>query len=167
MEKKIILEKPKKIREKSKTWTINNTFFQSNVQIEFLEKLDDIDNNKNPENQEIIDKINSEINNKLLSYKAQDKKKNKYEESKFVNHIFIWDLLKKCHYKCFYCNQHVKLLYNESRDPLQWSIERIDNEFGHNNDNVVIACLKCNLSRRTMYHERYKFTKQMKIEKID
>ena len=60
----------------------------------------------------------------------------------------------------------MKLLYNESRDPLQWSIERIENEFGHNNDNVVIACLRCNLSRRTMYHERYRFTKQMKIENM-
>jgi hypothetical protein len=26
---------------------------------------------------------------------------------------------------------------------------------------VEIACLNCNLRRRTMYHERYVFTKQM------
>tara|TARA_X000000950_G_scaffold288075_1_gene403159 strand:- start:1584 stop:2078 length:495 start_codon:yes stop_codon:yes gene_type:complete len=164
MEKKIILEKPRKIRHKSKSWNINTAFYETNVQIEFLEHMNE---NQNDENPEILEKMNSEINNKLLSYKAQDKKKNKYDESKFVNNTYIWDLLKKCHYTCFYCNQHVKLLYNEARDPLQWSIERIDNDFGHNNDNVVIACLHCNLSRRTMYHERYKFTKQLKIEKMN
>ena len=163
MEKKIIMEKPRKIRQKSKNWSINSDFFDVEVQKEFLEKIDIEDN---PENQDILNKINSEINNKLLSYKTQDKKKDKYNDAKFVNYDFIWNLLKQCKYTCFYCNQHVKLLYNESRDPLQWSIERIENEFGHNNDNVVIACLRCNLSRRTMYHERYRFTKQMKIEKM-
>ena len=164
MDKKIVLEKPRKIREKSKSWNINTAFYETNVQIEFLEHMNE---NQNDENPEILEKMNSEINNKLLSYKAQDKKKNKYDESKFVNNSYIWDLLKKCNYTCFYCNQHVKLLYNEARDPLQWSIERIDNDFGHNNDNVVIACLHCNLNRRTMYHERYKFTKQLKIEKMN
>ena len=43
----------------------------------------------------------------------------------------------------------------------QWTLERIDNGMGHNKDNVEIACLLCNLRRRTMYHERYVFTKQM------
>ena len=53
------------------------------------------------------------------------------------------------------------MIYEEVRDPKQWTLERIDNTRGHNSDNVEIACLTCNLRRRTMYHERYILTKQM------
>ena len=49
----------------------------------------------------------------------------------------------------------------------QWSLERIENQYGHNKENVEIACLSCNLGRRTMYHERYLFTKQLEIIKKD
>jgi 5-methylcytosine-specific restriction endonuclease McrA len=67
--------------------------------------------------------------------------------------------------ECFYCNQKVQIIYENVREPKQWSLERIDNEYGHNNTNVVIACLHCNLKRKTMYHERFLFTKQMQIIK--
>jgi hypothetical protein len=48
---------------------------------------------------------------------------------------------------------------------MQWTLERIDNDLGHNKNNVEIACLNCNLRRRTMYHERYLFTKELNIIK--
>lgn len=45
---------------------------------------------------------------------------------------------------------------------------RVDNSYGHNTDNVVIACLDCNLRRRTMFQERYKKTKEMyHVVKLD
>jgi hypothetical protein len=53
------------------------------------------------------------------------------------------------------------------REPQQWTLERMDNDFGHNEGNVVIACLSCNLRRRTMHYERYLFTKQLNIVKVD
>jgi len=59
----------------------------------------------------------------------------------------------------------VHILYENVREPLQWTLERIDNDFGHNKNNVEIACLNCNLRRRTMYHERYLFTKELSIVK--
>ena len=40
-----------------------------------------------------------------------------------------------------------------------------DNKIGHDIGNIEIACLSCNLKRKCMYHERYVFTKQMKIVK--
>lgn len=49
--------------------------------------------------------------------------------------------------------------------PKQWTLDRIDNDIGHYSDNVVIACLSCNLHRKTMYHERFLFTKQLNIIK--
>ena len=35
-------------------------------------------------------------------------------------------------------------------------------DFGHNFDNVSIACLNCNLRRRTMYHGRFTATQEIK-----
>ena len=68
-------------------------------------------------------------------------------------------------FKCYYCDNFVKIFYKQVRESNQWSIERIDNNFGHNKNNVTIACLNCNLKRKTMYHERYKFTKQLQVIK--
>jgi len=59
----------------------------------------------------------------------------------------------------------VSVLYEIVREPMQWTLERINNDFGHNYGNVEIACLNCNLHRRTMYHERYLFTKELNIIK--
>ena len=67
--------------------------------------------------------------------------------------------------KCFYCQKLVYVLYDNVREPRQWTLERIDNKFGHNMDNVVISCLSCNLKRRCIYHERFLFTKQLNIIK--
>ena len=72
-----------------------------------------------------------------------------------------------CRLKCYYCKMQTSVLYEEVRDSSQWSLERIENEYGHNTENVVISCLKCNLTRKTMYHERYLFTKEIKnIKKV-
>ena len=57
------------------------------------------------------------------------------------------------------------LLYDNVRESTQWTLDRIDNNIGHNVDNVVICCLKCNLKRRTMNDEKFKFSKQMRIIK--
>ena len=68
--------------------------------------------------------------------------------------------------KCKYCRESVFLLYKEVRDPKQWTLDRIDNNFGHNNDNVIICCLDCNLKRRNTNMNKFLFTKQLKISKV-
>ena len=84
-----------------------------------------------------------------------------------VSLSFVLDLLLKSNLSCFYCKQPVLLWYEFAREPKQWSLERIDNSFGHNHDNVEVACLSCNLKRRCMYHERYLYTKQLVITKMN
>lgn len=108
--------------------------------------------------------LQREINNKISGYRRQDIDKNLYEKEKFVTFTFVWSLLHKSR-DCFYCKEAVKLLYEISRDPKQWTLERINNVYGHNIDNVVICCLSCNIRRRTMYFEKYRFTKQTKFVK--
>jgi len=93
--------------------------------------------------------------------------KNLYSELDFVTIEHVLQSMLKCENKCFYCKKMVYVLYENVREPLQWTLERIDNDFGHNTDNVEIACLNCNLRRRTMYHERYLFTKELNIIKQD
>ena len=133
-----------------------------------------------PENQlqyiqQIIDKkvtdekecnlILQQLGQKIGGYKAQDIHKKLYSEAEFVDVEWTLDLMKKCNNHCFYCKKTVHVLYENVREPLQWTLERIDNDFGHNKNNVEIACLNCNLRRRTMYHERYLFTKELSIVK--
>jgi len=58
-------------------------------------------------------------------------------------------------------------LYEYVRDPKQWTLERKDNSLGHTNDNVVLACLNCNIKRKCMHMERYEMTKLLEhIEKV-
>ena len=59
------------------------------------------------------------------------------------------------------------VLYENVRDPKQWSVDRINNDLGHNNDNYVLACLDCNLKRRCRSSDKFLFTKQLNIIKQD
>ena len=58
------------------------------------------------------------------------------------------------------------LLYDDYRCDNQWTLDRIDNNIGHNTNNVVISCLKCNLERRNTNQDKYNFTKNMSIKKL-
>jgi hypothetical protein len=107
------------------------------------------------------------INRKIYSYKFQDLEKNKYDDQETIDLNSVLEKLIKSDLKCFYCLEPVQLLYEYVREPKQWTIERIDNNLGHNKDNTEIACLSCNLRRRTMHHERYIFTKQVNIVRVN
>jgi hypothetical protein len=104
---------------------------------------------------------------KIGGYRSQDVKKKLFDNTKFVNLEYVMELLEKSHMKCYYCKEITKVLYEHVREPRQWTLDRIENNQGHNISNVMIACLQCNLRRRCMYHERYVFTKQLKIVRSD
>ena len=106
-----------------------------------------------------------QIRNKIAGYKAQDLEKAKYDQDTFVQTTQVLNKLKECELGCFYCKQKTNILYEYVREPKQWTLERIDNSIGHTAENVVVACLSCNLRRRTMYYERFLFTKNLVIEK--
>ena len=109
--------------------------------------------------------LKQQIHTKWYGYRAQDIEKSLFSPEEFVSETDIVELLIHSQLSCFYCRENVQLLYENVRDPKQWSIERIDNKYGHNKENVVIACLGCNVRRKTMYHERFRATKQMSITK--
>ena len=57
-------------------------------------------------------------------------------------------------------------IFYECKQNNQWTLDRIDNSMGHNTNNVVISCLECNLKRRDTEMNKFKFTKQLNIKKI-
>ena len=59
------------------------------------------------------------------------------------------------------------LFYKESKQPNQWTLDRIDNSMGHNYNNLVIACLECNLKRRNIDLNKFLYTKQLSITRLE
>ncbi len=108
-----------------------------------------------------------EINKKISGYKQQDIIKKKFNIDKFINFESVIKKMEECKLKCRYCNETMNILYDISREMKQWSVDRIDNDFGHNVDNFHLACLDCNLKRRRRTDEKFLFTKQLNIVKQD
>ena len=111
------------------------------------------------------EKIKQNISSKLKGYKSQDLKKDRFDSNMFVSFEETVEKLIISKLRCYYCKNAVSLLYNEKRDKKQWSLDRIDNSICHSNNNTVISCLQCNLQKRCRDKEKFKFTKQMKINK--
>ena len=173
-------EKRKRIITETNKW--NNYFvnketdFNKDVQLQLLSSLSSLKNsdnkslgsdNKSLEEDKKIHFLREQIRQKIHNYHAQDMKKQLYNPENFITLEFILEKLKDCNLDCFYCREPVFLWYEIAREPKQWTVERIDNKIGHDIGNIEIACLSCNLKRRCMYHERYVFTKQMKIVKTN
>ena len=109
--------------------------------------------------------VKKELERKIKSYKMQDIKKDKLNEEKLIKVDECIDKLVLSKMKCYYCREDMLLVYENVREPKQWTLDRIDNSIGHHTNNVVISCLDCNLKRRTMNDKKFKFSKQMKIIK--
>jgi 5-methylcytosine-specific restriction endonuclease McrA len=65
--------------------------------------------------------------------------------------------------RCYYCKEHCMLLYKDALSKRQWTFDRIDNDMGHNYDNVVVCCLECNIKRGDMDSDRFKRGKEIKF----
>ena len=109
--------------------------------------------------------IISEIQNKIGSYAQQDKKRNIFDPQKIISLDQCLEKLVLSKLRCYYCKKDTLLMYKDKREPLQWTLDRLDNNIGHHDENVVICCLQCNLKKRRMDDEKFKFTKQFKVIK--
>ena len=163
--KKIIIngkrnvEKIKGIKGKRKvTENISKDLFEENKQVEYLNKL------YIGEKYDGIDFVKKEVERKINGYKNQDQKKKKLDEN-LITYEECLEKLVISKLKCYYCKKDCLLTYENVRESKQWTLDRLDNSIGHSKENVVICCLKCNLKRRTMNDEKFKFSKQMRIIK--
>jgi hypothetical protein len=153
-----------KIRVPSEKWSFSSENYEYLKQ---LKMINDISNN----NFNLIDDVSKiaiqEINKKICGYKQQDKIKKKFDEDKFLTFESIINKMVSCELKCRYCKNEMNVLYDISREMTQWSVDRINNDYGHNIDNFHLACLDCNLKRRKRTDEKFLFTKQLNIIKQD
>jgi hypothetical protein len=152
----------KRIITTNNKWNFDENELSPDKQLEHVREL----YNNKIINEKSCNFIKQQIQQKLSSYKSQDLKKKKYDIEKIINNQEVLQLMLDSENLCFYCKEKIYVLYENVREPKQWTLERMDNDFGHNKDNVVVSCLSCNLKRRTMYYERFLFTKQMNIVKI-
>ena len=113
-----------------------------------------------------IPHIISEINRKLRGYKAQDVRNGCFNETLFIDINLIIEKLLSCRLACVHCKVNVLVLYKNVRDPVQWTLDRINNSLGHNIGNIQISCLKCNIQRGTKSFIKFNATKHQKINKI-
>jgi hypothetical protein len=121
-----------------------------------------ITNDSTSDNKYILQLINH-IKTKIGGYKHQDIIKKKLDVDKFVIFEEVIRLLHECELTCHYCNENIYILYERVREMKQWSLDRINNDIGHNNGNLVVACLDCNLKRRRTNKDAFMFTKNLVI----
>jgi len=146
-------------RKKVSSWKYPDEMLDKKKQIYYLNQLylgHDFNGKKD---------IQKEIKNKISSYVQQDKKRDIFDSKKIITLEQCLEKLVLSKLNCYYCREKTLLMYKDKREPSQWTLDRLDNDIGHYNENVVICCLKCNLKKRRMDDEKFKFTKQLRVIK--
>jgi hypothetical protein len=162
------LPKEQKKRVVTEKWCFTDEYYAYENQIKLITTLQNKTNEEKQKNEEILNVIKiiiQEINKKISGYKQQDIIKKKLNIEKFITFESVIDKMMDCQLKCRYCNENMNVLYDLKREMKQWSVDRIDNDNGHNYDNFHLACLDCNLKRRRRTDEKFLFTKQLNIIK--
>ncbi len=155
--KKFVLKKEKENKTNTKYFFDNCYDYNKQKTVLFQAYL----NEENNETKSLIKEIQKKIN----SYELQDNKKNRLDKVLFISLQEVLEKLVESQMSCFYCKCNILLLYQNSREPTQWTLERINNNIQHQLDNIEISCLKCNLQRRNQNSDAFQLSKQMKIIK--
>ena len=160
-------EKDKK-RKEAENWNISIEDYTYEKQMELLKEMKEIKTNENKEEnptKSIHQLVIQQIERKMSNYKHQDLENKIYEPLKIAKYPDVLSFLLETEAKCFYCFSEMFILYEKVREGKQWTLDRINNNLGHNTDNIVLACLECNLKRRCQSKDGFLFTKQLKIIK--
>jgi hypothetical protein len=163
--KKIVREKkePKKRVEPQKWKLESSEFCNFENQIELIHQIKN--NNYLATDNYNSKLIKRQIERKISGYKQQDILKDILVLEKLIQFPQIIDAFIQHEFKCYYCKANMYILYDMVRETLQWTVDRIDNDLGHNSDNFILACLGCNLKRRCRTKDKFLFTKQLVIVK--
>lgn len=162
-----LIEDHKKNKDKKRVvaenWTFTSDDYAYENQVNNIKKI--VENNYQSTDQTTKIAL-QQINKKIYGYKQQDIIKKLLNNDKFITLDSVINKMIECELKCYYCNCEMNVLYDISRESKQWSVDRINNDLGHNVDNFYLACLECNLKRRRRSDEKFLFTKQMKLVKV-
>jgi hypothetical protein len=164
--KKIRQQKERKPRVETHTWGLNDEELSRQYQLDVLRVLCNSDTSPIPA-QKYGKMMISHIKAKIGCYKRQDVTKHKLDAIEFMDYNTALQLITESELLCYYCACDIYIFYTFVRESKQWSLDRINNDLGHNKNNCVIACLECNLKRRRTNINAFMFTKNMKIIKRD
>ena len=91
-----------------------------------------------------LDMKDSTIERRIAQYKEQDNNKDRYEKVNYITVNYVRNMIKVVNFKCPEEDCDVEFTNTGSST---WSVDRIDNNLGHNKGNVKIMCLRCNKSK--------------------
>jgi 5-methylcytosine-specific restriction endonuclease McrA len=146
-------------RKETIKWKLDDSYFTYNKQIQIINSL--YLNQEQDKEQDILAK--REISKKINGYKSQDIQKELLDLNRLISLDQAIEKLMISKLKCFYCKDNCELLYKNTLAKKQWTLDRINNDYGHNHDNVVICCLECNIKKGEMDSDRFKQGKDIKI----
>jgi hypothetical protein len=85
---------------------------------------------------------------KLAGYMAQDTKAGRsFSVEDYINVGDFKGLLEEQDFRCFVCAEIVSLVWKDSKDETQFTLDRQDNDLAHVKGNCVVSCLKCNRAK--------------------
>ena len=145
------------VREEVSRYKFEVKDFDHNQQISIVNKLyldNDLEYKKD---------MTAVINKKLQGYRSQDKQKKLWNDKQFITIDETLEALVASKLRCHYCSNEIFLLYEKVGEKRQWTLDRIDNQLGHFRNNIVISCLECNIQRKDMSKDKFKFSKNLKI----
>ncbi len=144
-------------RKEAIKWKLDDSYFTYNKQIQIINSL----YLNQSQEQNIL--VMREISKKINGYKSQDIQKEILDLNRLISLDQAIEKLMLSKLKCFYCKENCELLYKNTLAKKQWTLDRLNNEYGHNHDNVVICCLECNIKKGEMDSDRFKQGKDIKI----
>ena len=147
------------LRKETIKWKLDDSYFTYNKQIQIINSL--YLNQNQDQEQDILAK--REISKKINGYKSQDIQKELLDLNGLISLDQTIEKLMVSKLKCFYCKENCELLYKNTLAKKQWTLDRVNNDYGHNHDNVVICCLECNIKKGEMDSDRFKQGKDIKI----
>jgi hypothetical protein len=160
------MKKVEKVK-KEKQFIKPITPFKENISLLEEEQVNNLLIVLNEEKTDICKLVEKQIKKKISSYKQQDNLKKMYNHETFISLKEILNKMESEKLQCYYCHSIMSIIYEYCREPKQWTLDRIDNEKGHDRDNILLSCLECNLKRRRINKESFEFTKNLQfINKI-
>ena len=146
---------------------VEEQFYTHRIQVDLIRCMSRAEEDMPLQYVEAVPVVARHIKEKLNGYLAQDRVQDRVDVGEHITYTDAVQKIVDCDQTCYYCSDDVLLLYTIAREPTQWTLDRIDNAVRHSTDNVVVACLACNLAKGTRGKDAYRETKQMVLHKRD
>jgi hypothetical protein len=174
---KVKVRKEKAMRKETSSWKVGQEELKHEVQqrcirllAEREEKLETTEGwcHDDAHTEYLFRLVRRHLQEKLGSYRLQDRRK-QWDDSRVISLRDVVAMLANSALQCYYCSCALFLWYEKVLEPKQWTLDRCCNQTGHTKENVVIACLECNLKRRRQNKEAFLFSKTaaMNVRKLE